>query len=61
MFTQNWSGKVEYQYYDFGNTSFITPTAVIGGFTNDQHTVKAGLNYRFNLGSFGGGLIPAKY
>ena len=61
LFTQNWSGKVEYQYYDFGNTSFITPTAVIGGFTNDQHTVKAGLNYRFNLGSFGGGLIPAKY
>ena len=61
LFTQNWSGKVEYQYYNFGNTSFVTPTAVIGGFTNDVHTVKAGLNYRFNLGNLGAGLVPAKY
>jgi len=58
LFTQNWSGKVEYQYYDFGNSSFITPTFAIGGFTNDQHTVKAGLNYRFNLG---GAPLLAKY
>jgi outer membrane immunogenic protein len=56
LFTQNWSAKVEYQYYDFGNTSFA-----IGGTTydvkNDEHTVKAGLNYRFNLG----GPVVAKY
>ncbi|MDB5617147.1 outer membrane beta-barrel protein [Tardiphaga sp.] len=58
LFTQNWSGKVEYQYYNFGNTSFVTPTAVVGGFTNDVHSVKAGLNYRFNLG---GAPLLAKY
>jgi outer membrane immunogenic protein len=56
LFTQNWSGKVEYQYYDFGNTSFV-----VGGNTytakNDEHTVKAGLNYRFNWG----GPVVAKY
>ncbi len=58
LFTQNWSGKIEYQYYNFGDTSFLTPTAVIGGFTNDEHVVKAGLNYRFN---FGGAPLLAKY
>jgi outer membrane immunogenic protein len=58
MFTQNWSGKVEYQYYDFGNVTALRPGFAAVGFTNDEHTVKAGLNYRFNLG---GGLIPAKY
>lgn len=56
LFTQNWSGKVEYQYYDFGNTSFN-----VGGVgfnaKNDEHTVKAGLNYRFNWG----GPVVAKY
>ncbi len=56
LFAQNWSGKIEYQYYDFGNTSFI-----VAGDTytakNDQHTVKAGLNYRFNWG----GPVVAKY
>ena len=25
MFAQNWSAKVEYQYYDFGKTNFVTP------------------------------------
>ncbi|HEY0331781.1 MAG TPA: outer membrane protein [Rhodopseudomonas sp.] len=58
LFTQNWSGKIEYQYYNFGNTSFITPGLVVGGFTNDVHSVKAGLNYRFNLG---GAPLLAKY
>ncbi len=58
MFTQNWSGKVEYQYYDFGKTSFNTaPLAVYGSSRNDEHTVKAGLNYRFNWG----GPVVAKY
>jgi len=56
MFTPNWSGKIEYQYYDFGTSNFITPvTLAAGNFKNDEHTIKAGLNYRFNLGSFGGG------
>jgi outer membrane immunogenic protein len=53
LFTRNWSGKIEYQYYDFGTTNFVTPVLAIGGFRNDEHTVKAGLNYRFNVGSLG--------
>ena len=28
MFAQNWSGKVEYQYYDFGKTNFVTPAVL---------------------------------
>jgi len=52
MFAPNWSAKVEYQYYDFGNTTFSAgPPALVGtSFRNDVHTVKAGLNYRFNWG-----------
>jgi outer membrane immunogenic protein len=59
MFAQNWSGKIEYQYYDFGKTNFVTPV-ILSGFgnnRNDEHTVKAGINYRFNLG----GPVVAKY
>ena len=50
MFAQNWSAKVEYQYYNFGNSAFVTPAplATFGSFHNDEHTVKAGINYRFN-------------
>jgi outer membrane immunogenic protein len=59
LFTQNWSGKVEYQYYDFGKTSFsVAPLVAYGSTRNDEHTVKAGLNYRFNLG---GAPLLAKY
>jgi outer membrane immunogenic protein len=59
MFAQNWSAKVEYQYYDFGSSRFVAPAALVpfGSFRNDDHTVKAGLNYRFNLG----GPVVAKY
>jgi outer membrane immunogenic protein len=59
MFAQNWSGKVEYQYYDFGNSQFVTPAALapFGSFRTDEHTLKAGINYRFNLG----GPVVAKY
>jgi outer membrane immunogenic protein len=59
MFAQNWSAKVEYQYYDFGKSRFVTPVALapFGEFRNDEHTVKAGLNYRFNWG----GPVVAKY
>jgi outer membrane immunogenic protein len=58
MFTQNWSGKVEYQYYNFGNTT-ITSAAIPGtvSYNNDEHTIKAGLNYRFGWG----GPVVAKY
>ena len=61
MFAQNWSGKVEYQYYNFGDARFVTPTPLVafGSFRNDEHTIKAGINYRFNLG--GPGPVVAKY
>ena len=52
MFTPSWSGKIEYQYYNFGNTT-LTSTAFPAGvtsFNNDEHTIKAGLNYRFGWG-----------
>ena len=59
MFTQNWSGKLEYQYYDFGSSSFIVPATMarFGNFRTDDHVVKAGVNYRFNWG----GPMVAKY
>jgi outer membrane immunogenic protein len=59
MFAQNWSAKVEYQYYNFGNARFLAPAALVplGTFNNDDHVVKAGLNYRFNWG----GPVVAKY
>jgi outer membrane immunogenic protein len=52
MFAPNWSAKAEYQYYNFGNTTFTAgPPAVVGTrFHDDEHTVKAGLNYRFGWG-----------
>src|SRR6266849_10604089 len=59
MFAPSWSAKVEYQYYNFGSTTFTTGPAVILGtsFRDDEHTVKAGINYRFNWG----GPVVAKY
>lgn len=59
MFAPNWSAKVEYQYYNFGNTTITGgPADVVGArFNNDEHTVKAGLNYRFGWG----GPVVAKY
>jgi outer membrane immunogenic protein len=56
MFAPNWSAKAEYQYYDFGDSRFIAPAPLVpfGSFHNDEHTVKAGINYRFNFGNFGG-------
>lgn len=52
MFAPNWSAKVEYQYYDFGHTTFVAGPPALEGerFRNDAHTVKAGVNYRFNWG-----------
>lgn len=60
MFTRNWSGRIEYQYYNFGRTDVSIPAAPLGGpalvsYRPDVHTVTVGLNYRFNLGNFGSG------
>jgi outer membrane immunogenic protein len=59
MFAPSWSAKVEYQYYNFGNTTFTSGPADIVGtrFRDDDHTVKAGLNYRFGWG----GPIATRY
>ncbi len=53
MFAPNWSANVEYQYYNFGDARFTAPPALVsvGSFTTDDHTVKAGVNYRFNWGA----------
>jgi outer membrane immunogenic protein len=59
MFAQSWSAKIEYQYYDFGRTNFVTP-AVLTGFGSNrdsEQTVKVGVNYRFNWG----GPVVARY
>ena len=52
MFAPNWSAKVEYQYYNFGSTTFTggTPDIIGARFRDDEHTVKAGINYRFGWG-----------
>jgi outer membrane immunogenic protein len=59
MFAPSWSAKVEYQYYNFGSTTFTGgPAPIIGTrFRDDEQTVKAGINYRFGWG----GPVVAKY
>jgi outer membrane immunogenic protein len=54
MFAPNWSVKIEYDYYDFGNKS-VVPAVVedgepISGSINSKltvNTIKAGVNYHF--------------
>jgi outer membrane immunogenic protein len=59
MFAPNWSAKAEYQYYNFGNTTFTGgPSEIVGArFRDDEHTVKVGVNYRFGWG----GPVAARY
>ena len=59
LFTQNWSGKVEYQYYDLGTVNFVGPGPRFVRGNLHQHTIKIGLNYRFNWGApIGAPLAP---
>jgi outer membrane immunogenic protein len=53
MIAPNWAVKGEYQYYDFGKTRFTAPGALAGfnSFRHDEHTLKLGVNYRFNFAS----------
>jgi outer membrane immunogenic protein len=53
MVAPNWSVKGEYMYYDFGSSRFVTPAplAPFGNFHTDDHTLKLGVNYRFNFAS----------
>jgi outer membrane immunogenic protein len=59
MFAPNWSAKAEYQYYNFGSTTFTSGPAPIVGtrYRDDDHTVKVGVNYRFGWG----GPVQSKY
>ena len=58
MFAPAWSAKVEYQYYNFGQTTVSTAgTPVILRYNDEIQTVKAGINYHFNWG----GPTVAKY
>jgi len=59
MFAPSWSAKIEYQYYNFGSTNFLAgPIGLVGNrFRDDEHTVKAGVNYHFNWG----GPLAARY
>jgi outer membrane immunogenic protein len=62
-FGPNWSAKVEYMFTDFGRKTHAFNFDG-GGFFGDErirqhlHTVKFGINYRFNLG---GGPVVASY
>ena len=59
MFAPNWSAKAEYMYYDFGSARFTAPAPLVpyGNFHNDDHTLKVGVNSRFNFG----GPVVARY
>ncbi len=48
-FTPNWVGRVEYRYYDFGNTTWY-PTVSSFGVRDrtDVNTVRVGLSYLFS-------------
>jgi outer membrane immunogenic protein len=53
MFAPSWAVKAEYQYYEFGDARFLSPLAPgpFGTFHNDEHSLKVGVNYRFNFTS----------
>ena len=51
-------GQGRYQYYNFGGTTFTRAKADRRArFQDDEHTVKAGINYRFGWG----GPVAARY
>jgi opacity protein-like surface antigen len=44
---ENISGKIEYDFYDFGSRNYnfgITPVSV----SSNLHTLTVGVNYKFN-------------
>jgi outer membrane immunogenic protein len=55
MFAPSWSARAEYQYYNFGTTTFLTGPPPLRGasFRNDEQTVKVGVNYHFGWGNMG--------
>lgn len=53
MFAQNFSAKLEYMYYEFRRNElfFGTPLVAFGNWRHEEHTIKLGVNYRFDLAS----------
>jgi outer membrane immunogenic protein len=53
-FLPNWTAKVEYLFADLGSVTNTFPNAGITNQTFDLHvnTVRAGVNYKFNLGGW---------
>lgn len=57
-FTPNLSGKIEYMYASYENQNYAAAFIPGGvGIGLDEHTIKAGLNYRFGWG----GPVVARY
>jgi outer membrane immunogenic protein len=54
-FAPNWSGKVEYNFLDFGKQTFTFDSGLQEDIRQTVHTVKFGINYRF------GGPVVARY
>ncbi|MBL8569852.1 MAG: porin family protein [Phreatobacter sp.] len=51
-FAPNWSARVEYRYYDFGNASYPdTGSLIAHSHKHNMHTVRLGLSYLFSTGS----------
>lgn len=55
----NWSAKLEYNYLDFSNDSFVYPVPGTVDVDTQVHLVKLGLNYRF--GDYGKAPVAARY
>jgi len=51
MFAPAWSAKVEYQYYNFDTTTVASVPLGTLSYKDDLHSVKVGVNYRFNWGA----------
>jgi outer membrane immunogenic protein len=52
MFLPNLSAKIEYQYFDFDRQQLLVgaPLVAFADFREELHTIKLGINYRFNWG-----------
>jgi outer membrane immunogenic protein len=50
-FTNNWTGRIEYRYYNFGSNNYSTPNAYLGSTfyrtTLTNNVVRVGLAYKF--------------
>jgi outer membrane immunogenic protein len=51
MFAHNWSGKVEYQYYNMDSERYLAGSALVPtgvDLSGSFNTIKVGVNYHFN-------------